>query len=106
MRFGGDDVYYYRVGTMLSKLSGDAVVIAVTMGELNTDTGGECKIELKKAEINTIYKQLEDSPIYICTTTTYMHSQPRRRHPGLEHLYLSYSLCVWNFALLLPNLLI
>ena len=26
VRFGGDDVYYYRVGTALSKLSGDAVL--------------------------------------------------------------------------------
>lgn len=26
VRFGGDDVYYYRVGTVLSKLSGDAVL--------------------------------------------------------------------------------
>ena len=25
VKFGGDDVYYYRVGTVLSKLSGDTV---------------------------------------------------------------------------------
>lgn len=27
VKFGGDDVYYYRVGTVLSKLSGDTVVM-------------------------------------------------------------------------------
>lgn len=49
MRFGGDDVYYYRVGMVLSNLSGDAVVIAVTMGEgsKDRDIEGEYIVGLK-----------------------------------------------------------
>lgn len=53
-------------------------------GSKDRDTGGECKIGLKKAEINTRYKQLEDSLIQLCTTTMYVNNyivcQPPRRH--------------------------
>lgn len=37
MRFGGDDVYYYRVGMVLSNLSGDAVLQSLWVKGLKTE---------------------------------------------------------------------